>query len=188
MREWIRKVNSLITTALPNALGANNMKTRLQLRNLVLYCAAVVLFATVAAPADFSQETSPFAGDWQANISKSRRHPNHLFKSAAMRFEVSVEVVSLTYTGVNMSGVEESGTTKLYPDGKEHAIIEAPGFVAVSRWLGPRILETIAKKDGKVVGHSTYEISEDGKTLTAKIRGSDASGAEFEQTIVFDRN
>jgi hypothetical protein len=163
------------------------MKTRSKLRNLLFNCAAFTLFATVVAPAGFSQEKNPFAGAWQANISKSKRHPNHLFKSAVMRFEVSADVVSLTYTGVNMSGVEESGTSKLYPDGKEHPITEAPGFVALSRWLGPRILETTARKDGKVVGHSTYEISEDGKTLTANITGIDASGSTFEQVIVFDR-
>lgn len=105
-----------------------------------------------------------------------------------MRFEVSAEVVSLIYIGVNMSGKEESGTSKLYPDGKEHSMPEAPGVAVISRWLGPRSLETIAKRDGKVIGHSTYEVSEDGKTLTAKLQGRDASGAEFEQTIVFDRD
>ena len=155
---------------------------------LLFFCAAVTLFAGAVSPAGISQEKHAFSGSWTANIAKSRRHPNHLFKSAAMRVEVSADVVSLTYTGVNMSGGEESGTTKVYADGKEHEIAEAPGFVAVSRWLSPRILETTAKKDGKVVGHSTYEISEDGKTLTARIKGSDASGTEFEQTIVFDRD
>ena len=45
---------------------------------------------------------------------------------------------------------------------------------------------TMAKKDGKVVGQSAYEISKDGKTLTAKVKGIDASGREFEQVIVFD--
>jgi hypothetical protein len=96
-------------------------------------------------------------------------------------------VVSFTTTGVTMSGVEEKGTFDIHPDGKEHPIPGAPGLVEVSRWVGPRILETVASKDGKSVGHASYEVSEDGKTLTAKISGSDASGAEFEQIIVCDR-
>jgi hypothetical protein len=139
------------------------------------------------APAALSQQKNALAGTWQANISKSQRHPNHLFKSATLRFEVSDDVVSMTYTGVNMSGVEETGVFKIHPDGKEHPIPGAPGLVEVSRWAGSRILETVAKQDGKMVGHSSYEVSEDGKTLTAKISGSDASGAEFEQIIVCDR-
>jgi hypothetical protein len=145
------------------------------------------MLAMLVAPAGLSQQENPLAGTWQANISKSQRHPNHLFKSATLRFEASDEVVSLTYTGVNMSGMEETGTFKIHPDGKEHPIPGAPGLVEVSRWAGPRILETVAKQDGKVVGHSAYEVSEDGKTLTAKISGRDASGAEFEQIIVCDR-
>jgi hypothetical protein len=147
----------------------------------------LVMLVGLAAPSALSQQKNPLAGTWQANISKSQRHPNHLFKSATLRFEVSEDVVSFTYTGVNMSGVEEKGTFKIHPDGKEHPIPGAPGLVEVSRWVGPRILETVASKDGKVVGHGSYEVSEDGKTLTAKISGSDASGAEFEQIIVCDR-
>jgi len=104
-----------------------------------------------------------------------------------MRFEVSDALVSLTFTGVNMSGAEEKGTFDIHPDGKEHPIPGAPGLVEVSRWISPRVLDTVATKDGKVAGHSSYEVSDDGKTLTAKISGSDSSGAEFEQIIVCDR-
>ena len=141
----------------------------------------------MAAPVHCLQPDS-FVGTWQANISKSKRHPNHLFKSATLRFEVSGEEILLTYTGVNMSGAEETGTFRIHPDGKEHPIPNTPGYVEVSRWIGDRVLETVASKDGKVVGHSSYEVSEDGKTLTAKISGSDASGTEFEQIIVCDRD
>lgn len=36
-------------------------------------------------------------------------------------------------------------------------------------------------------GESTFEVSADGKTLTATLKGADASGADFEQIIVCDR-
>lgn len=158
-----------------------------ELRQRNLRFCFLLLAAVLTAPAGLSQQKNPLAGTWNANIAKSQRHPNHLFKSASLRFEISEEVIKLNYTGVNMSGAEEKGTFEIHPDGKEHSIPGTPGFVEVSRWIGPRILETVAKKDGKVVGHSSYEVSEDGKTLTAKISGSDASGAEFEQVIVCDR-
>ncbi len=161
------------------------MKRTLPRTSLLLILAGILV--AVLTPAVLSQEKHPLAGTWTANISKSQRHPNHLFKSATLHFEVSGEVVSLTYKGVNMSGAEETGTFKIHPDGKEHPIPDAPGLVEVSRWASPRILETAAKQGANVVGHSSYEISEDGKTLTAKISGSDASGAQFEQIIVCDR-
>ena len=148
---------------------------------------AVMLIGAAVARAAILQEKNPLAGTWNANVSKSQRHPNHLFKSMKLHIEMSEDAVSINYSGVNMSGNEESGTSKLHPDGKEHPIAEAPGFVEVSRWVGPRLLESLGKKDGKVLGQSTYEVSSDGNTLTAKIKGIDASGSTFEQVIVFDR-
>ena len=131
----------------------------------------------------------PFTGTWTANLSKSQRHPNHLFQSATLRFEVSGDAVSLTHAGVNMSGRQETGTTTLYPDGQEHPASEhAPGIVVVTSWVGSHILDTLAKKDGQVIGQGTYEVSSDGNTLTAKVRGTDANGALFEQVIVFERD
>ena len=129
-----------------------------------------------------------FTGTWRANLSKSQRHPNHMFQSATLRFAVSGDTVTLTQAGVNEAGHQEFGTTTLHADGKEHAVSpEAPGVVVVTKWVGSRILETAAKKDGEVIGHGTYEVSDDGQTLTAKVRGIDGSGAPFEQVIVFDR-
>jgi hypothetical protein len=37
------------------------------------------------------------------------------------------------------------------------------------------------------LGKSVYEISRDGKMLTATVSGVDASGTPFGQVIVFDR-
>jgi hypothetical protein len=96
--------------------------------------------------------------------------------------------VSLTHSGVNMSGKSETGTTVLQADGQEHAVSpEAPGVVVITRWNGLHALETEARKDGQVVGRGTYAVSEDGKTLTASVSGTDAAGSAFEQKIVFDR-
>jgi hypothetical protein len=131
---------------------------------------------------------NPFCGTWIANVEKSRRHANHQFQSATLTFELVCDDVSLTHGGINMSGKYESGTTVLHPDGKEHPVSsQAPGVVAVTRWVGTHVLESEAKKDGLVVGKGTYAVSEDGRTLTATVEGTDAAGKGFEQVIVFDR-
>ncbi|HEX8029725.1 MAG TPA: nuclear transport factor 2 family protein [Vicinamibacterales bacterium] len=130
---------------------------------------------------------NPFAGTWTANIEKSRRHPNHQFESAMLRFDVSGDEVSVTHSGVNASGKLESGTTVLRADGEEHPVSPlAPGVVAVTRWLGANALETVARKDGQVVGLGKYELSSDRRTLTVTVSGTDAAGKPFEQVIVFD--
>ena len=132
-------------------------------------------------------KTNPLAGTWKANLSKSQRDPNHQFQSLTLRFEVSDEAVLLIFTGVNMAGKQESGTRKLRPDGKEYPVAEAPGVVEIAKWVGANTLAIVAKKGEQVVGESTYEVAKDGKTLTSKVKGTDAKGRQFEQVIVFDR-
>ncbi len=131
---------------------------------------------------------SPFLGTWVANIAKSRRHANHQFQSATLTFEAAGDALSMTHAGVNMAGKSESGTTVLHPDGVEHAVSpHAPGVMVVTRFLGPHVLESEAKTSGQVVGRGTYVVSDDDRTLTATVAGTDAAGAAFEQVIVFDR-
>ena len=82
----------------------------------------------------------PIAGAWTANIEKSKRHANHQFASATMRFDVSGavnEIVVLRYGGVNHSGKDESAAHTMDVDGVERPIPQAPGVVAVARWAGP---------------------------------------------------
>ena len=131
---------------------------------------------------------NPLLGTWVANLEKSHRHANHQFQSATLTFDVSGDVVSLTHAGVNMSGKQESGTTVLHADGREHAVSpQAPGVVAVTKWVGTHTLATEARKDGHVVGKATYAVSDDGTSLTATVEGTDAAGKAFDQVIVFDR-
>jgi hypothetical protein len=160
--------------------------------------AVLLLFAVVAVPSvaepllgqattppsqnsqTAAAKQSPFVGNWAANLSKSKQHPN-------LQFVVNGDTVTLTQGGVNASGQEESGTITLQADGKERPIPQAPGVVSVVRWIGSNVLETVGKKDGQVVGRGTYEVSADGKALTATVSGTDGSGAAFNQVIVFDR-
>lgn len=167
--------------------GVYIVKTTIPRRTSPFLSVVVMLVVAAVAPAAILQEKNPLVGTWNANLSKSKRHPNHLFKSATFRFTISDDVVTLSYTGVNMSGVEEKGTTTFHPDGKEHPLAGMAGAVEVSRWVGAHILETVARQDGKAIGQSTFEVSSDGKTLTANVKGTDAGGAWFEQVMVCDR-
>jgi len=165
---------------------------------------AVLLFAVVAVPgmaepllrpptttpsqeSQVGTEQSPFVGNWTANLSKSKRDPHHQFESATLDFAVTGDTVTITHGGINGSGQQESGVTELQADGKEHPFPGAPGIVHVTRWVGKHVLETVGKKGDQVTGRGVYEVSADGKTLTATVSGTGASGTEFEQVIVFDR-
>jgi hypothetical protein len=149
---------------------------------------AVVSLAFAQTPGvEAKPKKNPFVGKWKANLSKSERDPNHQFQSLALRFEISDDAILLTFTGIDMSGKEVSDMRKLHPDGNERPVAEAHGIVEASRWVGSHTLESVAKKDGTVIGAGRYEVSSDGKTLTSKVKGTDAKGRQFEQVIVFDR-
>jgi hypothetical protein len=148
---------------------------------------AVILMIVSIVSSAKTQEKHPFEGTWNANLSKSKRHENHQFKNAKLKFEISDDLVLITFTGINMAGKEESGTRRIHPDGKEHPIAESPGSVEISKWATTHLIEIVAKKDGSVIGESKYEVSKDRKELTATVKGVDAKGRSFEQVIVFDR-
>jgi hypothetical protein len=128
----------------------------------------------------------PLNGTWLANIEKSTRHPNHLFASLTMSFSVSNEDVRFTYAGINASGKQEKSEQVLLADGQPHPHPLAPEIM-VTNSLASRSLQTSAAKDGVVLGNGAYDVSEDGKTMTATVNGIDGAGKPFEQVIVFDR-
>lgn len=128
----------------------------------------------------------PLTGTWVASLEKSRRHPNHQFRSVTMRFEIAGDAVTLTYEGVNAAGNPEASTQQLRADGEPHELAAAPGFTAISTLAADR-LESIGQKDGVVLGRSTYAVSPDGQTMTATVSGVDTAGLPFDQVIVFDR-
>jgi hypothetical protein len=135
---------------------------------------------------------SPFVGTWTASLSKLKVDPNHQLQSASLQFAVAGDTVRIADGVVDASGAEEGhGATTFQTDDKEHPSEQAPGVVVVARWVSSHILETIAKRDGQVVGRGTYEVSADGRTLTARVSGRErlqfSMIAGFGQTIVFVR-
>jgi len=136
-----------------------------------------------------SARANPFVGTWQANLARSRRHPENQFQTARLNFEVAGDIVTITHVVIDASGREERGQNTVHVDGREHAD-HASGYLLMAEWRGSRVLETVAKKDGQVVGRGTYEVSADGTTLTFSTRdpASNADGwkTEFQQVIVLE--
>jgi hypothetical protein len=140
-----------------------------------------------ATPSQVRQETpakrSPFVGKWSADLSKSKQNPKYKFESATLQIAVDGATVTITSGVLLASGLEER-TETFQADGKDHPFEQSPlgsGVSVMARWVNAHVLETVAKKDGQEIARATYEISTDGKTLTARTSGM------LEQVIVFDR-
>lgn len=120
---------------------------------------------------------NPIAGGWIASVAESKRHPANQFRSARIHFTVRGNVVEIVDEYVDESGKSLRERNTLEADGVERAT--GNGY-AISAALGTRSLETVAKKDGHVIGRATYTVSADGRTLTIV----DASG---DSMIVLNR-
>jgi hypothetical protein len=129
-----------------------------------------------------ASQNSLLAGDWAANIPKSKRHPKFEFQSSTLRFMFRDSSVTIT-GGVVFDGKEQVHSETFRTDGTETPASISPGVVVSARWTSPRVLETTAKKDGQTVAIATYEVAADGRTLTARTSGA----ASFDQVIVYER-
>lgn len=127
----------------------------------------------------------PLHGTWLANIEKSTRHEDHQFTSATMCFIITDDEVRFSYEGINASGKLEKSEQVLRADGQPQPHPLAPEIVVTSS-LSPRGFESSAAKGGARLGHGSYYVSEDGRTMTATVSGVDGRGKPFEQVIVFD--
>jgi len=105
-----------------------------------------------------------FAGTWIANLTKSLQHPHNQFCSATLEITVKCESVTIRHIGVNDAGQEEEAVSTILVDGKDY--VGRGGHVLIARWLVPRVLEVVDRRDGEDEGRGTYEVSADGKTLT----------------------
>lgn len=133
----------------------------------------------VACRMDESQSLNPFVGHWIANVERSDRHPLNPFRSASVQFEVMGDSVRITDVTVDETGRAEQRVNTIHADGIEHPSENGHGFSIIAGFRGSRVLQTIAKKDGAVVGWGTYEISADDRILVA-------SGDQMR--IVFERS
>ena len=57
--------------------------------------------------------------------------------------------------------------------------------VLMVRWRGSHVLETVAKKDGQVVGRGTYEVSDDGQRI--QLQQPEGAIVVLEKSAIEDR-
>jgi hypothetical protein len=126
----------------------------------------------------------PLVGSWTANLTKSKPHPSYPIKGATLIISATGNSVTLASTVVFVSGQEQSASETFPTDGSERPGSHTPGVTVLGKWVGPHLLETRAKKDCQEIALAKYEVSADGKTLTATTSGA----AALDQVIVFERN
>jgi len=159
---------------------------------------ALGLCVVLAGPA-VAQNADPLAGIWKLNVGKSNMKGDTTSAKETVVFKVVGDEESFTSHAVAANNGEKETTTYTAkysgPDAPMKSVYVAKdgkqrvedATVAVKR-VGDRVRERFVKRDGKVVMHARRVVSDDGKTLTSSILGTDQNGKEVvRQTRVFDR-
>ena len=155
------------------------------IRTLVV---GTVLALGVTAVASAAGATDPAVGTWVLDVAKSKFSPGPAPKAQTRTYTATPNGLDMTVTGTNADGSAISQKSSYKYDGKDYAITGAANFdtLAVTR-VDDLTVKSVQKKAGKEVGKSKRTVSADGKVLTLVSKGHDASGAEYDDVMVFDR-
>jgi hypothetical protein len=155
-------------------------------RLLTFALATLVITSTAAA---FGADNS--LGTWKLNAEKSKYTPGPLpVKSITSVREAADNGVKVTNTGERADGtkIDASYTAKF--DGSAASVSGqgAPYDTITLKQVNANKFTYSAKNSTtKYNAHGTIEISNDGKTMTFKVKGTDRDGKPMTSELVYDK-
>ena len=158
------------------------------MKRVMCMLALGAVFAIVIPAARVSaQSADPVGGTWTLNVAKSK------FSTSTPQSETRTYVVSGDSVTQKVDRVDSQGKpvhtqfTAKY-DGKDYPVTGNPDAdtIAVTRVDAHTIKGTL-KKDGKPVIHTERSVAKDGKTLTVKVKGTNARGEKIDNVLVFEK-
>jgi hypothetical protein len=106
---------------------------------------------------------NPFVGTWRADVARSDRHPENLFRQAMLEFSVARDTVTIAHDAIDGSGRPDRGTNTLECDGVERS--NEHGYRMTARWNGAHRIEITSTFAGLEQRLATYEVSADARTM-----------------------
>ena len=135
-----------------------------------------------------SAADSPFVGKWQIDESKSRSDPSGP--------GIMAHVVAYTLENGVLIGTASASDGSARPnvvryDGQERtpapSSANALGYTTYVSTANGATLETLYKKDGKVVGSRRNSLSRDERTMTIELSGTTVDGRKLHSTLVYHK-
>src|SRR5262249_42193051 len=128
------------------------------------------------------------SGTWKMNPEKSKYSPGPAPKDLTVVVESDENNYKLDATGTDGDGKPMHVQYSAKFDGKDHPATGIANADAVSlKRIDASTIETLQKKDGKVVMTVTTNVSKDGKTRTSTWQGRSAEGRDVHNVVVFDK-
>jgi hypothetical protein len=157
---------------------------RMLLITAVLAMAAAgggVPIATAATP-------DPVVGTWKLDVSKSTFTAGPAIKSQTRKYSQAGKTITLVMKTVGADGKKSTTHTTYHFNGKDYPVTGNADYDSLSgKQVDANTAEFTLKKGGKEVGTSSRTVSQDGKTLTSKIKMTTVAGEKTESVLVFDK-
>jgi hypothetical protein len=135
-----------------------------------------------------AQASNPTIGTWKLNVDKSTYSPGPGPQRQTMTIEASGDGEKATTEGITAAGTATMTQYTAQYDGKDYPMTGSQNVdtVALKR-TDARTLERTDKKGDKVVGTLTRVVSEDGKTMTVTLKGTNAQGQAVDNVTVWEK-
>jgi hypothetical protein len=158
------------------------------MRNKRLVGFATVMLLTAVTLFVASARADQLSGTWSMNAEKSKYSPGPPTKTLTVVVESDENNYKLEATGTGGDGKPTHVQYSAQFDGKDYPASGIPNADTVSvKRIDANTVETLQKKDGKVVMTITTKVSKDGKTRTSTWRGKNAEGKDVHNVVVFDK-
>ena len=152
----------------------------------VVVALVVVLGADIVGLS--AQASDPRIGTWKLNVTKSKFSPGPPPKALTVKVEPSGQGEKVTTEGVNAEGGNTATQYTASFDGKDYPLTGSPNADTVSlKRIDARTTVRTDKKGGKVALTLTRAVSQDGKTMTVTVKGTDAQGQAVNSVLVFEK-
>jgi hypothetical protein len=154
----------------------------------VLTAMALLGLAAAGLPQLGFAQSSPLIGTWKLSLDKSKFSPGPPPRSASLTYTQDGKNIRATNPFIDAQGNPVTLVNMLIFDGQPHPSIGSPNYdaTAYTRLDANTIIYTRLKA-GKLVGIGTNVMSQDGKTLTISLTGTDASGRASTNVFVYDK-
>ena len=126
-------------------------------------------------------------GTWKLNDAESKFAAG-MPKNSTVVYAAAGDEVKVTVDGVDGAGKPTHNEWKGKFDGKDYAVTGDPtADTRAYKIADDHTLEMTVKKGGNTTASGRIVVSEDGKSRTVTVSGTDAKGAKFSSSAVYDK-
>jgi hypothetical protein len=148
-----------------------------------LFAVAVLVLGLLSAAA-LAQSSDPLIGTWKLNVAKSKG-----VKSGSTVIEAAGKGIKFTVDLVPADGAPSHWAFTANFDGKDYPVTgNSPygNMVSVTR-ANAKTLTITSKQNGKVTTTSTIVVSDDGKSRTTTMKGTDVKGQPVDIVSFYEK-